>query len=192
MAITEHDLGSVIGPAGPQGPAGPAGAQGAEGKTPSIGANGHWFVGDRDTGIMGDASKAVAAKIVNSLATTQAGYALDARQGKVLDGKIASLNSALTSLNGYLQGAIIDTGYKTQPYYFHVPIGSQALVIASDASMWLIQSGSDFFAATKASPTASAYTFGCNINDRVVTVRRSDGASNNVRLIIFNTTPVYK
>lgn len=103
MAITEHDLGSVIGPAGPQGPAGPAGAQGAEGKTPSIGANGHWFVGDRDTGIMGDASKAVAAKIVNSLATTQAGYALDARQGKVLDGKIASLNSTLSGLNADLE-----------------------------------------------------------------------------------------
>lgn len=91
-----------------------------------------------------------------------------------------------------MQNAIVDSGYKTQPYYFHVPAGSQALVIASDASMWLIQSGSDFFAATKATPAISAYTFGCNMSDRVVTVRRTDGASNNIRLIIFNTTPTYK
>ena len=91
-----------------------------------------------------------------------------------------------------MEKAIVDTGYKPQPYYFHVPIGSQALVIASDASIWLMQSGSDFFAATKATPSASAYTFGCNISDRVATVRRTDGANNNIRLIIFNTTPTYK
>ncbi len=45
------------GPAGPQGPQGDPGPQGepgekgADGLTPSIGANGNWFIGDADTGV---------------------------------------------------------------------------------------------------------------------------------------------
>ena len=39
------------GPQGPQGPQGPAGADGSDGVTPTIGANGNWFIGSTDTGV---------------------------------------------------------------------------------------------------------------------------------------------
>lgn len=42
------------------------------------------------------ASKLNTANVVNNLLTTQAGYALDARQGKTLDDKITALNSKST------------------------------------------------------------------------------------------------
>lgn len=46
MAQT-FDLGKVV---GPQGPKGDTGAKGADGITPTIGANGNWFLGSTDTG----------------------------------------------------------------------------------------------------------------------------------------------
>lgn len=104
--VKTGNIKGATGATGPQGPKGDTGAQGPKGDTgttPSIGSNGHWYVGDRDTGIMGDASKAIEPKIINSLATTTAGYALDARQGKTLDGKIAKNTSDITALNADLE-----------------------------------------------------------------------------------------
>lgn len=116
MAIQEIDLGSVVGPQGPQGPEGPQGPTGATGpqgpqgekgergeqgpqgipgemaEAPSIGSNGNWYIGSRDTGIMADVSRALSNKTVNSLETTEPGFVLDARQGKVLKDEINELN----------------------------------------------------------------------------------------------------
>lgn len=116
MAVQEIDLGSVVGPQGPQGPEGPQGPTGATGpqgpqgekgergeqgpqgipgemaEAPSIGSNGNWYIGSRDTGIMADVSRALSNKTVNSLETTEPGFVLDARQGKVLKDEIDELN----------------------------------------------------------------------------------------------------
>lgn len=46
-AITDLTAAGGQGPQGPEGPQGPAGADGV---TPTIGANGNWFIGDTDTG----------------------------------------------------------------------------------------------------------------------------------------------
>lgn len=120
MAIQEIDLGSVVGPQGPQGPEGPQGPTGATGpqgpqgekgergeqgpqgipgemaEAPSIGSNGNWYIGSRDTGIMADVSRALSNKTVNSLETTEPGFVLDARQGKVLKDEINELNGKMT------------------------------------------------------------------------------------------------
>ena len=44
------------------------------------------------------AGKLDTAKVINNLLTTAAGYALDARQGKILNDKITELNSNTTNL----------------------------------------------------------------------------------------------
>lgn len=44
------------GPAGPQGDKGEQGEPGKDGDTPYIGANGNWWIGDKDTGIVADPS----------------------------------------------------------------------------------------------------------------------------------------
>ena len=122
MAIQEIDLGSVVGPQGPQGPEGPQGPTGATGpqgpqgekgergeqgpqgipgemaEAPSIGSNGNWYIGSRDTGIMADVSRALSNKTVNSLETTEPGFVLDARQGKVLKDEINELNGKMTEI----------------------------------------------------------------------------------------------
>lgn len=121
MAVQEIDLGSVVGPQGPQGPEGPQGPTGATGpqgpqgekgergeqgpqgipgemaEAPSIGSNGNWYIGSRDTGIMADVSRALSNKTVNSLETTEPGFVLDARQGKVLKDEIDELNGKISS-----------------------------------------------------------------------------------------------
>ena len=128
MAVQEIDLGSVVGPQGPQGPEGPQGPTGATGpqgpqgekgergeqgpqgipgemaEAPSIGSNGNWYIGSRDTGIMADVSRALSNKTVNSLETTEPGFVLDARQGKVLKDEIDELNGK-TKVEEYTQSA---------------------------------------------------------------------------------------
>lgn len=54
-------------------------------------------------------AKVDTSKIVNSLLTTAAGFALDARQGKVLDDKITSLNSNLSLLGSEMYGTKVDS-----------------------------------------------------------------------------------
>ena len=122
MAVQEIDLGSVVGPQGPQGPQGiqgPTGATGPQGpkgdkgdrgeqgpqgipgemaEAPSIGSNGNWFIGDRDTGVLADVDRAISNKIVNSLETTEEGFALDARQGKALKDQLDEVNSNIEIL----------------------------------------------------------------------------------------------
>lgn len=122
MAVQEIDLGSVVGPQGPQGiqgPQGPTGATGPQGpkgdkgdrgeqgpqgipgemaEAPSIGSNGNWFIGDRDTGVLADVDRAISNKIVNSLETTEEGFALDARQGKALKDQLDEVNSKIEVL----------------------------------------------------------------------------------------------
>lgn len=124
MAVQEIDLGSVVGPQGPQGPEGPQGPTGATGpqgpqgekgergeqgpqgipgemaEAPSIGSNGNWYIGSRDTGIMADVSRALSNKTVNSLETTEPGFVLDARQGKVLKDEIDELNGKMSLMYG--------------------------------------------------------------------------------------------
>lgn len=119
MAVQEIDLGSVQGPqgergpVGPQGPTGPVGPQGKQGEkgergeqgpqgiqgemaqAPSIGSNGNWFIGERDTGILADVSRALEKKVANDLTTTEAGYVLDARQGKALKEDLDALSGTL-------------------------------------------------------------------------------------------------
>lgn len=140
MAIQEIDLGSVVGPQGPQGPEGPQGPTGATGpqgpqgekgergeqgpqgipgemaEAPSIGSNGNWYIGSRDTGIMADVSRALSNKTVNSLETTEPGFVLDARQGKVLKDEINELNGKMKADDDW--SAYSDNGWEMQ--YRHI------------------------------------------------------------------------
>ena len=90
------------GATGPQGAAGPRGATGATGPAGATGA----------TGPKGD--KGDTPSLINNLLATVAGYALDARQGKVLDDKITALNGKLdnkTSLVGFGNQHTISFGW---------------------------------------------------------------------------------
>ena len=114
MAVQEIDLGSVQGPQGPQGPAGPQGPTGATGpqgpkgdkgergeqgpqgipgemaEAPSIGSNGNWYIGERDTGILADVDRALAKKIVKSTEISEEGFIMD---GKTCSEALAQLNA---------------------------------------------------------------------------------------------------
>ena len=49
-----------------------------------------------------------AANLINNLTTTEAGFGLDARQGKVLDDKITEINGSLNDLNNFKFRKVID------------------------------------------------------------------------------------
>lgn len=54
------------------------------------------------------AQKLDTSKVINNLLTTKAGYALDARQGKVLQDQVSEINSNLSELNTGLAWMPID------------------------------------------------------------------------------------
>ena len=71
-------------------------ARGDDGITPHIGMNGNWYIGDTDTGVpatgpkgdkgdKGEQGPVGPVNIANNLEMTEEGYALDARQGKILN-----------------------------------------------------------------------------------------------------------
>lgn len=148
MAVQEIDLGSVVGPQGPQGPEGPQGPTGATGpqgpqgekgergeqgpqgipgemaEAPSIGSNGNWYIGSRDTGIMADVSRALSNKTVNSLETTEPGFVLDARQGKVLKDEIDELNGKLQAVPKVKSGRITLEYYNANWLYAQLSVGA--------------------------------------------------------------------
>ena len=80
-------IGNFMGPTGPQGPQGPPGEIAA---MPSIGSNGNWFIGERDTGVLADVDRALSAKIVASTEISEPGFIMD---GKTASEKFAELNS---------------------------------------------------------------------------------------------------
>ena len=83
-------IGNFMGPTGPQGPQGPPGEIAA---MPSIGSNGNWFIGERDTGVLADVDRALSAKIVASTEISEPGFIMD---GKTASEKFAELNSKLS------------------------------------------------------------------------------------------------
>lgn len=76
-------------------------------------------------------------EVTQSLTTNTAGYVLDARAGKTLDGKIAALNADLGAAIGKCK--LVDTGYIKDSAYIEVPEGTVALAVISDA-VYLIRS----------------------------------------------------
>lgn len=84
-------IGNFMGPTGPQGPQGPPGEIAA---MPSIGSNGNWFIGERDTGVLADVDRALSAKIVASTEISEPGFIMD---GKTASEKFAELNSKKVS-----------------------------------------------------------------------------------------------
>lgn len=92
----------ATGPQGPKGDKGERGAQGPQGlpgemaQAPSIGANGNWYIGDKDTEVLADIDRAVENRIVPSTMITEPGYAMD---GKVCSEALETLNSKLYTLN---------------------------------------------------------------------------------------------
>lgn len=80
-------------------------ARGDDGITPHIGANGNWFIRESDTqvpatgpagpqgiqGPKGDKGEPGPVNIADNLDTTVEGYALDARQGKILNDNMKEL-----------------------------------------------------------------------------------------------------
>lgn len=161
MAIQEIDLGSVVGPQGPQGPEGPQGPTGATGpqgpqgekgergeqgpqgipgemaEAPSIGSNGNWYIGSRDTGIMADVSRALSNKTVNSLETTEPGFVLDARQGKVLKDEINELNGKMTEVG--TQQSYSENGWSVT----YRPIGPNRVYYFATKTVSSIVAGAD-------------------------------------------------
>ena len=72
----------LTGVQGAMGPQGPQGDRGAAGPAPVIEENGNWCVEGADTGVLADADKAVAGRIVKSSDITM--------DGKIMDGKTCS------------------------------------------------------------------------------------------------------
>lgn len=102
------------------------GEQGEKGITPHIGINGNWFIGETDTqvpvtgpkgdtgavgpqgiqgpkGEKGEQGPADPVNIANNLDTMEEGYALDARQGKLLDEKINQIFSDFSIISPMVQ-----------------------------------------------------------------------------------------
>lgn len=95
------------GPQGPQGPTGATGAQGPKGdkgergeqgpqgipgemaEAPSIGADGYWYIGTTNTGVLADVDRALSTKIVKSTNITEEGFLMD---GKTCSEAISQLN----------------------------------------------------------------------------------------------------
>lgn len=67
----------------------------------------------------------------NNLVTTVEGYALDARQGKVLDDKITAINDSLTNnvKFDYIEDLSVNSDVLMQNYYSSMPIRTIALII---------------------------------------------------------------
>lgn len=160
MAVQEIDLGSVQGPqgeTGPQGPQGPAGVTGPQGpkgdkgergeqgpqgipgemaEAPSIGSDGYWYIGSKNTGVLADVERTLEKKTVNNLTTTEEGYVLDARQGKELDDKISELNKNMVfkpgdkiSMNGVtVNGYVTDSRTVVR---FSIPVGKDLSKISA-------------------------------------------------------------
>ena len=66
--LPDPDVPGIPGPPGQQGPpgrdgadgqTGPPGADGADGLTPFIGLNGHWWIGDHDTGVIAEGTQGI-------------------------------------------------------------------------------------------------------------------------------------
>ncbi len=101
----------ATGPQGPKGDKGERGEQGPQGipgemaQAPSIGSNGNWFIGDKDTGVLADIDRAVANRIVPSTTITEPGFAMD---GKVCSEALAELNSNLLLGTRYEEAAYSD------------------------------------------------------------------------------------
>ena len=119
-------IGNFKGPqgeTGPQGPAGPQGPEGPQGPMGEVDANTQIVFtqaasreniasGEKLNIILGkirkwfaDTKAAAFQDVSNALTTTAAGYVLDARQGKILDGKIAGKLAKADVVNGLTETA---------------------------------------------------------------------------------------
>lgn len=119
-------IGNFKGPqgeTGPQGPAGPQGPEGPQGPMGEVDANTQIVFtqaasreniasGEKLNIILGkirkwfaDIKAAAFQDVSNALTTTAAGYVLDARQGKILDGKIAGKLAKTDVVNGLTETA---------------------------------------------------------------------------------------
>ena len=119
-------IGNFKGPqgeTGPQGPAGPQGPEGPQGPMGEVDANTQIVFtqatsreniasGEKLNIILGkirkwfaDTKAAAFQDVSNALTTTAAGYVLDARQGKILDGKIAGKLAKTDVVNGLTETA---------------------------------------------------------------------------------------
>lgn len=119
-------IGNFKGPqgeTGPQGPAGPQGPEGPQGPMGEVDANTQIVFtqatsreniasGEKLNIILGkirkwfaDIKGAAFQDVSNALTTTAAGYVLDARQGKILDGKIAEKLAKTDVVNGLTETA---------------------------------------------------------------------------------------
>lgn len=112
------------GPQGPQGPTGATGAQGPKGdkgergeqgpqgipgemaEAPSIGADGYWYIGTTNTGVLADVDRALSAKIVKSTNITEEGF--------LMDGKTCS--EAISQLNENLEIELIEPALNTTDF----------------------------------------------------------------------------
>lgn len=110
-------IGNFMGPTGPQGPQGPPGEIAA---MPSIGSNGNWFIGERDTGVLADVDRALSAKIVASTEISEPGFIMD---GKTASEKFAELNS---KIDDGLKSLIIYKSYTKDNV--SIPAGSSLTV----------------------------------------------------------------
>ena len=74
----------ATGPQGPKGEKGERGEQGPKGdpgemaEAPSIGSDGHWYIGEKDTEVMADVERVLEEKIVESAEVSEPGFIMDA------------------------------------------------------------------------------------------------------------------
>lgn len=196
MAVQEIDLGSVQGPQGPQGPAGPQGPTGATGpqgpkgdkgergeqgpqgipgemaEAPSIGSNGNWYIGERDTGILADVDRALAKKIVKSTEISEEGFIMD---GKTCSEALAQLNANLDAKIKHVllqapSKTIPPNGYKGFDIAYEPPEGyiiacywATAASYTAHVNMYYYETGKMFSGAVW-NDTASEIKIGCRVD----------------------------
>ena len=100
---------------GSKGSTGNTGATGAQGPKGDMGATGpQGPKGDKgDTGATGATGPAGPTNLANNLTTTGTGYALDARQGKLLNDSITSLKKSVSDGKSAIASAITNKGVST-------------------------------------------------------------------------------
>ena len=123
----------ATGPQGPKGDKGERGAQGPQGipgemaQAPSIGSNGNWFIGEKDTGILADIERAIDKKVVASTKITEPGFIMD---GKTASEEFAKLNSDLILSGSGTEKSVPSNGNKIVTVKFSEKFLSPPIVVA--------------------------------------------------------------
>lgn len=180
MGITEHNLGKVVGPPGNLNDSTASFSQAATRENINTGEKGSTIFGKIGKWFA-DTRSAAFAELTQSLAVTAAGYAMDARVGKILDQKIAALNSTLGEAIGNMKMVCVN---QKGSYTFSLPEGKMAVVITYRGIYPHYSSSGGIYANQLVNKDENVIT-AANNTDRTVSVYAIDGKSATQAVILM-------